>query len=134
MTRRIKAHPIRLGCVCHPQLLDLGQDEAVDRVPDPAGLLDRGGQSPFHGLIGPVLALLCRKRFRRSVIVRPRWLIAGQSPGGHDQEHSQLERGGSRSNGHLAGESLGADEGMRMFPRWAWRGQFSRGEAARQSV
>ena len=40
---------IRLGRVRQSQLLDLGQDEAIDRVLDPTESLTAGGSTRFTG-------------------------------------------------------------------------------------
>jgi hypothetical protein len=56
---------IRLGCVRHFQLFELCQDESINRILDPRRFMHVRKAGVFYRLVGPVLALLGRKRFGR---------------------------------------------------------------------
>ena len=63
--------------------------------------LTAGGVDPFHGLVGPVLALLLRKGLGGSVTVWACGFIAGQQAGDHNQKRGRVQGSDFRGTGIL---------------------------------
>src|SRR5262249_50927903 len=111
------------GCMRQLKLLEVGEDEPVDRVANPGRFLDRGRLDSLHRLIGPVAALVSGEGFGGGKAVRSGRLITRQRSRGEDEDSSRATcagRVGDQARGALFhGESRPARLTVREAER-AW--------------